>query len=328
MLSVLLVAASCGTPAKVTGDVFLLAAPKGSAAGSAAVMERSLVVRSAAGPAAPATTQTVAASCPAGSVLVGGGVSTLLANGGQPTPSLHANGLYPGADGAWIAQGATGGQLALGGQTTDVAICVRGGPSVVRVVVGRTAGPSKAATTAAATAVCPTGTVLVGGGGLADVSPPAPSLHLTGSYPSGNDGSFAASGSAAGAWTAVADAGGRGGPGVTTIAFALCGRGGPVGATQVVAVTEPGPTTPATAVVATATCPAGSTLLSGGANVGLLSRQFPQRGIHLTGSFPSDPRGTAVRSSGNAANSWSARSETGGQSAPGITTSGFAICTK
>jgi hypothetical protein len=160
------------------------------------------------------------------------------------------------------------------------------------------------------------------------VSPPAPSLHLIGSYPSGPDGSFAASGASPGAWTAVADSGGRGGSGVRTIAFALCGQSGAVTATQVVALTEPGPTTPATAVVATATCPAGSLLLSGGANVGLPSRQFPQQGIHLTGSYPSDTRGAAIQSSGSVVNSWSARSETGGQPAPGTTTSGFAICTK
>jgi hypothetical protein len=241
---------------------------------------------------------------------------------------LHANGLYPSPDGTWVAQGATGGQLALGGQTTSFTLCVRGGPEAVQAVVARTAGPSKPATTAAATASCPAGSVLIGGGGLADVSPPAPSLHLIGSYPSGPDGSWAVSGSSPSAWTSVADSGGRGGTGVTTIAVALCGRGGPVRATQVVAVTEPGPTTPTTAVVATAACPAGSTLLSGGANTGLLSRAFPQQGIHLTGSFPSDARGAAVASSASEANSWSARAETGGQPAPGITTTGFAICTK
>jgi hypothetical protein len=76
---------------------------------------------------------------------------------------------------------------------------------------------------------------------------------------------------------------------------------------------------------ATATCPAGTSLLSGGVNTGLHSGKAPQQGIHLTGSFPSSAAGTMVTTSGSAT-SWTGRAETGGQSAPNTETTAFAVC--
>jgi hypothetical protein len=299
-----------------------------------------VAIRTARGPAAPATTVKATGSCPAGTVLVGGGISVAPLGGGTPPPSLHVDGTHPsdpagrpvtsGARlGAWTAVGATGGQLVIGAGTSEFALCVKGAPAASTVEVARVPGPAVAATTARATATCPGGTSLLGGGGLTAVTSnggPSPSLHLTGSFPSSPDGSpIAVSGSAAGSWTAVADSGGRTGSGVETTAFAVCGSVGS-GGTQVALSSRPGPLSPGGVTTATATCPAGTLLLSGGVETGPRSGP-PQQGLHLTGTFPSSPAGEPVTASGTNANAWTGRAEAGGQGSPaGTTTTTFAVC--
>jgi hypothetical protein len=225
--------------------------------------------------------------------------------------------------------GATGGQLVIGAGTTAFALCVEGASAISLVEVARVAGPAIAATTARATATCPAGTSLLGGGGMTALTShgePSPSLHLTGSFPSSPDGSpIAVAGSAAGSWTAVADSGGRTGSGVETTAFAVCGAVGS-GGTQVALSSRPGPLSPGGVTTATATCPAGTVLLSGGVETGPRNGP-PQQGLHLTGTFPSSPAGEPVTASGTNANAWTGRAEAGGQGSPaGTATTAFAVC--
>lgn len=319
--------------------------PRGSATlGPKSATSRVALFMTARGPAPPGTTKPVLASCPDGSVVTGGGVSTLLIGGGMPPSSLHAKGTAPAAgsgsgpatSGAtatgWSALGATGGQPVFGGATTSVAICLKPAPAKPpTVVVASVPGPETSATTALATASCPAGGRLLGGGGLTEVvhGSQSPSLHLIGSYPSGARGVPAADGTAdVASWSALADAGGRTGKGVQTTAFAICA---PTAErhTRIVSAQRPGPLDATADTTATAACPAPATLIGGGAKAGP-EHGAPQQGLHLTGSFPSDPAGKPPWSSAAAAaaaTSWSARAESGGQGSPnGTLTVAYAVC--
>jgi len=331
---------SSGGSLEPRGDV-TLSAPRQPASAPA----RTAVITTVRGPSAPGTTVTAGASCPSGTTVSGGGVSTLLIGGGMPPSSLHANGTTPSAASAttpaasgstpagWAALGATGGQIVFGGATTSVAMCLERPATAkpVTVVVAAVPGPEKAATTARATASCPATAMLLGGGGLTTVTKgsPSPSLHLIGSYPSDARGTAARDGSAGvSSWSALADAGGRTGSGVQTTAFALCAPGS-AGRTRIVSVSRPGPLKATTATTATAACAPPATLVSGGAKTGP-ERGDPQQGLHLTGSFPSNPAGQPPWSSpasAAATSAWSARAESGGQGSPeGTLTRAFAVC--
>jgi hypothetical protein len=332
---------ACGHSAPVRDSLRATAFVTLSLPGNAGPLVEIVGVRTARGPGAPATIAPVTGGCPAGAVLVGGGVSLALMGGGAPSPSLHIDGTLPSDSSgnpatvsgtrrsAWTAVGATGGQLVLGAGTTAFALCVQGVEATSQIAVASVAGPAVAATTARATAQCPALTSLLGGGGLTALrsrGAPSPSLKLTGSFPSGPDGSpITASGSAANAWTAVADSGGRAGAGAETTAFAVCGNVGNAG-TQVAVSTRPGPFSPGGVTTVTASCPTGAVLLSGGVNTGPAHGE-PQQGLHLTGSFPSGRAGNPVASSGTSATAWTARAEAGGQGSPaGTATTAFAVC--
>jgi hypothetical protein len=271
------------------------------------------------------------ATCPDGTQLVGGGASTLLENGARPPSSLHIDGTFPAAVAGgqsprvWTTVGATGGQLVVGAVTSNLALCALVTATSLQVVEASVPGPARAATVTSATASCPAGTTLLGGGGATHAPGSSPSLHLLGSFPSGPGGAPASSGSSPESWSALADSGGRGGAATRTIAYALCAAAAPATGTQVVARTVAGPTASSAARTATASCPAGTSLLSGGVNTGLRGGKAPQQGIHLTGSFPSDAAGTMVTTSGSAT-SWTGRAQAGGQSAPNTETTAFALC--
>jgi hypothetical protein len=329
--------AACSTPPlRPNGVVSLAPAEPGAPA-------RVVAVATAQGPAAPATRKRVSVACPSGTVTSGGGIATALIGGAKPPSSLHVGGSLPvepagqapaspgSVPSGWIASGATGGQLVIGGATTAYAMCLHssafGRP---KVVVASAPGPAVAATTVRATARCPAGEVVLGGGGLATVTAgsASPSLHLIASYPSDGHGAAAIDGASdPSSWSAIADAGGRTGTGVETSAFGLCARA----RIEVARATGPGPLPPGTATRLTADCPAATELISGGARTGPASGGAPQQGLHLTGSFPSDGLGAGVGSSPAAehANAWTARAESGGQGSPaGTVTTAFAICLK
>src|SRR2546421_1131121 len=136
------------------------------------------------GPLAPVSFATATVICPAGRVLLGGGIRASLKGGGTPSPSLHFAGAFPSVPrtgeaspgGAsrisWTAIGATGAQPVPDATTAAFGICDRGAPApqsgtAPQVVTRSTAGPVAAASSARATAVCPDGTSLVGGGARA-----------------------------------------------------------------------------------------------------------------------------------------------------------------
>lgn len=337
VLTAAAVLAGCGASVRGPRGVVVLTPPFPGAPA------RMMALATARGPAAPATTAAATATCPAGTTVTGGGIATTLIGGGTPPSSLHADGSAPagaagkpptnsgGVPAGWSALGATGGQIVLGGATTAVALCLRGtlGGRPPAVVIAAVPGPAVAATTATATATCPAGGSLLGGGGYATVSrgSASPSLHLIGSYPSDAHGSPVTAGSARpGSWSALADAGGRTGSGVETIAFAVCVPSTGLRTTVALAA-KPGPLPAGSATTATAGCPAPSVLIGGGARSGPATGA-PQQGLHLTGSFPSDPDGRPAWSAAGAeVSAWSARSESGGQgSPPGTLTTAFAVC--
>jgi hypothetical protein len=173
------------------------------------------------GPVKAGTSVTASAACPDAMVLVGGGVSADLTTGKAPSPSIRLHGTFPrGASGhpasgnrpfSWAAVGATGGQDEKNGRTTGFAVCAKGGPADALVAVASVPGPTKAGSAARATATCPKGMGLTGGGGdvtMKDGSTPPRHYFVAGSFPSTTEGVPAAGGSAAASWTTVGAIGG------------------------------------------------------------------------------------------------------------------------
>jgi len=220
-------------------------------AGAGGPRHASVVVRSINAPTVPATTAAVTATCPAGTRLVGGGARMTPAS----SPSAKPVGSYPSdASGsleqvsdpdAWTAVGQSGGQANVANVTTAFALCSTDASlhtSVVRAdVIDHPAGPGNANPgsdpIATATATCPLGTRLLGGGELAigsaggdDRGVPQQGVHARGSYPSDLAGAPAADGATAPtSWTAIVQSGGTPTPGTDTFAFALCAQPAVVG---------------------------------------------------------------------------------------------------
>ena len=184
------------------------------------------------GPFQAATTQQVTASCPTGTHLIGGGAQALI----RPAinePSIHLAGDYPSDAGghtpqsgsspnSWTAVVAAGGTNVQNTLTTAFALCARGGPAT-QVIVSTVPGPDVANIPFSATATCPTGTVLLGGGVRADLNggTPQQGVHLIGSFPGPTqvpDATVAAGQS----WTGISHSGGQATPGTETSAFAVC----------------------------------------------------------------------------------------------------------
>ena len=63
--------------------------------GTAVPLVEVVAIRTLRGPAAPATTVKATGGCPAGAVLLGGGISVAPMDGGTPPPSLHVDGTHP-----------------------------------------------------------------------------------------------------------------------------------------------------------------------------------------------------------------------------------------
>lgn len=249
---------------------------------------------------------------------------------------LHLDGSLPSVDGLtqpddgtvgptrWIAAGGAGGGVPNDAQTIAAGICLTAGGLPTTVVVASTRGPANAWEMVRATATCPAGTRLLGGG--ARTTPgTVGSLKPNGSFPSDGDGAPLLTGTNPRSWTAVGLNGGGGDKGNTTHAFALCALEDPGWTITVAHAQTPGPALASSAAQTTATCPAGSALLSGGA---FISDRFGlpgSQGDHLTGSYPSDVAGTPIAS--GPANAWTAASHTGGvDSGPLTQTDAWALC--
>ena len=184
----------------------------------------------------PASATNAVTQCPVGTKLLGGGIRVGKASPTDtttPTNGLKVNGTYPSDVSAtplahhaidpsfWTAAGGFATQSEAGDQVTSFAVCASVGPvgSVDRVVeVASIQGPTAAETTASATATCPKGTTLVGGGALGTPAT-SPSFKPVGSYPSTNSGTMLTNGATnPRSWTVVGSAGGTANPANVTTA--------------------------------------------------------------------------------------------------------------
>jgi hypothetical protein len=289
--------------------------------------------------AQPDTATSAVATCGSGTPLVGGGMLAGRADPTDPTlptVGLRGKGSYPSdatgapaANGtadptAWSATANYGQESEGGNQITSLALCTTR-PLRNRIVVSASVnGPTAAVSQAQVTVTCPAGTVLLGGG--ANGTPPGSrSLKPVGMYPSDAAGNMLADGTANPmSWTAVGLTGNAAGSTHVTTAYAICAEA-PGLTTRIARLDAPGPQRPATATTTTVGCGGGGSLLGGGVLVDN-PRGPLQFGVHLKGSYPSDPTGSpAVAGTADPA-AWSAVVSSGGLIALNTTTHVFALC--
>ncbi|MGC1734159.1 MAG: hypothetical protein WA731_16140, partial [Pseudonocardiaceae bacterium] len=193
------------------------------------------------------------ATCPTGTTLIGGGAftntpdqvndGTTVGNGGNLKPM----GSYPSdSSGAPAADGSTSatswsayGSAGITNSTdtvTSLALCTSDPILPVQVARVDAPGPQVGTTTTTATAECPTGTRMLGGGYKTDQTvngtsglQPQQGFHMRGSYPSTGPGTLPTEVTDAttnpSAWTALLQAGGVGLPAGSSMemhTFAMC----------------------------------------------------------------------------------------------------------
>lgn len=174
----------------------------------------------------------VTATCPAGDSLVGGaGGYTGFNNGSTQTDIFDSypsdpNGNVLAADPtSWTVQGNS--SSASGATTIAIALCATGVTVPTEVETASTSASSVAGgADVTATADCPTGATLLGGGSEITDTPSGPGtagqgVHLIGDYPSDGSGNAIVSGSAQD-WTVTAQNGGQTLTSLGTETFALC----------------------------------------------------------------------------------------------------------
>jgi hypothetical protein len=306
-----------------------------AAAAQAAAPATSVVTASVIGPST--TFSEVSTSTDCGTRLVSGGGTRLA----QSTPTVEHNGIrlyasVPSRDGAavsesgdvsptrWLSSGGSGGGVPNDAQTIGYGLCLDAGPAATQVVVTSAVGPGGTYATAQTTATCPAGSRLLSGG--ARTTPgTVGSLKPSGSFPSDAAGHPLLSGEDPQSWTVVGLNGGGGDQGNATHAFAVCATGADLPAISIAHAVVPGPAPASTAAQVSVACPAGTALLGGG---GFISDAFGlpgSQGDHITGSYPSDTRGTPVGSGG--ASAWTTASHTGGVESGSLTqTDVWALC--
>jgi uncharacterized repeat protein (TIGR01451 family) len=191
------------------------------------------------------------------------------------------------------------------------------------VVSGSAAGPSSTFSEVTALADC-AGTPLSGGGArLAQTTPTVThnGIHIDGSFPTPDGTSQAANGDLTPTrWIAAGGSGGAVPNDAQTLAYGVCLQAGPT-VTMVAVASTPGPTQTFQMVRATATCPAGTQLLSGGARTtpGTIGSLKPN------GSFPSHAMGRPILTGVNP-QSWTVEGLNGGGGDQSNTTYAFAVC--
>ncbi|WP_018504814.1 Ig-like domain-containing protein [Parafrankia discariae] len=292
--------------------------------------------------AAAGANTTAVTSCPAGSVLVSGGMWGSKIDATDPIPpinGLRAKGSFPSdangissTDGAqnpehWAAVGNFGGQTEDGDKITSFAVCAEGANLDHRVVaVTAVPGPVRAGL-AYATAACPDGTVVVGGSAYTP-PPQSPSLKALGSFPSDAQGNPLPDGAINPRyWTAMGLINGQSDGTAQTIAWAICAE---PGETEIrVARTDGlGPQEGSGYAILTASCPTDLTLLGGGEGVQRgVTAGPPAAGTHLRGNYPSDAVGDPVVNGTTNPSSWSAIIAAGGGAGTGDqVASAYALC--
>lgn len=212
------------------------------------------VMNKVAAPSNSATLGVTTATCPANTVLLGGGARTTPASVGSLKPiasfptfdnSAHDYGQKAAADGetnpdSWTAVGWNGG----GGGTTNTtfayAICSGSGINVsgvtVKVHYSEASGPTSATTGQTVTVGCGTDGSLVSGGAAISggsvtttdfTGPGSGGDHLNGSYPSDSSGNPVGDGTTSAAyWTGYTHTGGAGSTNTYSDVWALCANDG------------------------------------------------------------------------------------------------------
>lgn len=182
-------------------------------------------------------------------------------------------------------------------------------------------------------AECPAGTKLVGGGiqvgraSPADTTTPTNGLKVNGTYPSDTSATPVANHAIdPGFWTAAGGFATQSEAGDQVTSFAVCASVGPVGSVdRVVEVASvDGPTAAETTASVTATCPAGTTLVGGGA----LGTPANSPSFKPVGSYPSNDSGTMLTDGAPNPRSWTVVGSAGGTANPANVTTAFAVCSK
>ncbi|SEK88690.1 hypothetical protein [Streptacidiphilus jiangxiensis] len=340
--------------ALLVGALLVLATPGSAYANSVAVTVRT--PGATAGPTAIDSSVSTDAQCGSG-LVSGGGIDQAIGTGAgvngnhvlSSEPSSDGTSEYTGTTGVvgtdvayWIARGGSGGQVNSSFSTTPYAMCLTSTLiGHTQVVMNKANTPTTAATVGLATATCPSGTVLLGGGAL--VTPGnTGNFKVIGSFPTFADsahdhGKIAAADGATNpdSWTAVGWDNSTNAAN-ETYAYAICSGSGinVSGVTVTVRFGEvSGPNTGSTGQNATATCGSGDgKLVSGGAAIssgGVSTTDFTgpgSGGDHLNGSFPSDSSGNPVANGATTAASWTAFAHTGGMASTSNHTDVWALC--
>ncbi|MFF0753195.1 hypothetical protein [Streptomyces sp. NPDC004267] len=210
-----------------------------------------VVMNKASGPTSGLSSKLVTATCPAGTVLIGGGARTTPADVGSLKPiasfptfadAAHHFGSIAAGDGerdpdSWTAVGGIGGGRGADNMTYAYAICGAAGIDLDHVATTvrftEVSGPNTASTGRTATAGCSRedGQLVSGGAAISggDVTTTDFSKatsggpHLNGSFPSDAAGAPAGDGDADPSyWTAATHSGGSPSPGSYSDAWALC----------------------------------------------------------------------------------------------------------
>jgi hypothetical protein len=123
-------------------------------------------------------------------------------------------------------------------------------------------------------------------------------------------------------WLGYGATAGQGGGNYTVQPFGVCFTNTTINHTQVVAASTSGPTTSGAMTSTTATCPANTRLLAGGARSTLASNLS----VKPIASYPSDSSGNAAAEASTNPTSWTAVALNGGMSGTGNTTGAYAVC--
>jgi hypothetical protein len=148
-------------------------------------------------------------------------------------------------------------------------------------------------------------------------------VHVMETEPSTNGTSAAGNGATDPTfWLGYGGTGGQGGGNYTVQPFGICFTNGTINHTQVVVSSASGPTTSGGMTSVTATCPANTRLLGGGAQSTLASNSS----VKDIASYPSNSSGAAAAGGSTNPTSWTAVALNGGMSGTGNTTAAFAVC--
>jgi hypothetical protein len=242
------------------------------------------------------------AALPTNGLVLGG---TVASTGSSPVDLAVADGVLDPA--SWLSIANYTGVSEAGNQASTFALCATAdGPAHVLVRSASRTGlvaTQEIQPPAAATATCPAGSRLIGGGAATSTPDQVNdgvtvgnngNLKPLGNYPSDGAGVPAADGStSATSWSAFGSAGISAATDTAT-AYALCSTDPATPPVQVARVVVDGPDAqPGTTITtASATCPAGTRMLGGGYGVdetvaGVGSGLQPQQGYHMRGSYPS-----------------------------------------